>query len=193
MVVVCWPKFSLNRVTYEVYINLYATHTLCLNNTYPPKSRTDTSLVSNNRFARDHTIYWHFRHRYIGSEGKFEMYHSSTQTRQALGSEDHRIRREKRQAEHSLSRLEPQRPEKNNNAPIENSHRIACVKEQWHRYTSCLPCFGMRSLFCFDAVLQWGDIISIAWHLLGMEGQRPIVAPHGIGDLGVGRLHRDAA
>jgi hypothetical protein len=47
--------------------------------------------------------------------------------------------------------------------------------------------------FCFDAILQYGDIISKARHLLGTEGQRPIVAPHGIGDLDVGRLHRDAA
>jgi hypothetical protein len=51
----------------------------------------------------------------------------------------------------------------------------------------------MRSRFCFDAILQHGDIISITWHLPSTEEQRPIFAPRDIGDLDVDRLHRDAA
>jgi len=51
----------------------------------------------------------------------------------------------------------------------------------------------MRLLFCFDASLVYGGIISITRHLLSTEEQRPIFAPRDIGDLDVGRLHHDAA
>lgn len=54
-------------------------------------------------------------------------YHSSTRTRQSaiVGCED---RQGGKQAEHSLSRVEPRRLERIQTPP-KNPHRIACVKE----------------------------------------------------------------